>query len=421
MPNITVAQHVAYIAYATMTEHGNRHVAVAFNNTEVLAIGVDTRMHGNDPATAAVNLLQGGYAQMPRDRFDIVLTYPPTEACLGMAKMIGARNVFHYDGNVLRRRVMGGNRPWAVQAAHAPASVSVASEPPNFHTAATQAKAALARTWWNQLHTAFIHPDTRNFFIYAEHCHIYRNVNLPAQIGVLPALQAPLTSALTTNRRAMLTVMAQVLVAAVGFRDRRGLARNGGTSGHVAGHNIGCIVTTDQGEIIEWGVNLGLLNPTLHAETYAVMRWMARTGRQNFPQGVELFTTLESCYMCAGVIHDASDDMRATYILKDPLIVNSALEASHRQGQIASHRAGHVGPHAHANATDFEKEFRRTFPLQAGRQPQTTAQLNSTMGFVHMSEAVHAYKRMSYELAGDDFIVWQQGAGLINSITPNLV
>ena len=87
MPNITVAQHVAYIAYATMTEHGNRHVAVAFNNTEVLAIGVDTRMHGNDPATAAVNLLQGGYAQMPRDRFDIVLTYPPTEACLGMAKM----------------------------------------------------------------------------------------------------------------------------------------------------------------------------------------------------------------------------------------------------------------------------------------------------------------------------------------------
>jgi hypothetical protein len=34
---------------------------------------------------------------------------------------------------------------------------------------------------------------------------------------------------------------------------------------------------------------------------------------------------------------------------------------------------------------------------------------------------VHAYKRMSYYVAGDDFIVWQQGAGLINSITPNLV
>ena len=91
MPQIPIVKYCTWIAHALMSQNGGRHISVGFDYTHILGIGVDTRYNRADPATATVNLLQNGYQLMPRGNFFIATTYVPTEACLGMANLIGGR------------------------------------------------------------------------------------------------------------------------------------------------------------------------------------------------------------------------------------------------------------------------------------------------------------------------------------------
>src|ERR1700730_5951043 len=207
MPDIPVAQLCTYIAYALKHRNGNRHVAVGFNNNQVLGVGLDTRLHGSDPATAVVNLFQADYAQLTGN-FSIATTYPPLECCLGMAKMMRATVIYHYVGPHLRRTLMAPNPTWKPAAIHGGAQAAGASVPGGFDAAGD--KAVRAHTWWNLLEQAYIHPNTRNFFIYAEHSIVQHTTDPPAQGGLLPALAASLTTPMTGTRRAILTTLRQV-------------------------------------------------------------------------------------------------------------------------------------------------------------------------------------------------------------------
>ena len=289
--------------------------------------------------------------------------------------------------------------------------------PVNFDNLTPGQRRVAAAHWVDHLEDTYVDPDTRNFKIYADHALQYRNLPLPQQIGVLQPPAGAIGTNMSPRRRRILMLAAQCLVAAVGFRDRwgAGLSFSGVASrtGHVAGHSIACVVADATGEIITWGINQVQRNPTLHAETYAVMHWMHLMGNQGFPQNAEMFTTLMSCYMCAGVIATAAPGMTVHYSMNDPIMQNNALA---RQVNGTSEQA--FGG-SRFLAVDVQQQYGRNFAANA----RTTDSLNSSRGMLIFTEAVHNFKRMRYYDAGtqDDQYVYAQAAGLINSICPNLV
>lgn len=416
MPQVLIAQYCTWIAHALMSQNGGRHVAVGFDNTELAGIGIDTRYHGVDPATATVNLLQNGYRLMPRNNFFIATSYVPTEACLGMANLMGARYIFYYNGAQFRMRQVtppGPETPVNPQFRQ----VTLPNVPANFANLGPGQRRAVAAHWLDHLDDTYLDPHVRDFKIFADHALPYRNLPLPPQIGDLPPPAGAIGTIMSARRRRILMLAAQCLVAAVGFRDRRGagLSFSGLASrtGHVAGHSIACVVADANGEIITWGINQVQRNPTLHAETYAVMHWMHLMGNQGFPQNAEMFTTLMSCYMCAGVIATAAPGITVHYSMNDPIMQNNALAR-----QVNGSREQPFNG-SQFLAVDVQQQFGRNFAPNA----RTTDSLNSSRGMLIFTEAVHNFKRMRHYDAGtqDDQYVYAQAAGLINSICPNLV
>ncbi|MGZ3744742.1 MAG: Bd3614 family nucleic acid deaminase, partial [Pseudobdellovibrionaceae bacterium] len=69
-------------------------------------------------------------------------------------------------------------------------------------------------------------------------------------------------------------------------------------------------------------------NKTLHAEVNAVQR-LFRDSQKKLPIGAKLYTTRKPCKMCAGMIHDWSEDpasLEIYYLEEDKSSRNSVLE-----------------------------------------------------------------------------------------------
>ncbi|RYZ75997.1 MAG: hypothetical protein EOP06_31735, partial [Proteobacteria bacterium] len=57
-------------------------------------------------------------------------------------------------------------------------------------------------------------------------------------------------------------------------------------------------------------------NKTLHAELLMVQSYFRQTGNR-IPRGARIVTTRKPCRMCAGILHDWSDDPRSLEIHYD--------------------------------------------------------------------------------------------------------
>jgi tRNA(Arg) A34 adenosine deaminase TadA len=92
------------------------------------------------------------------------------------------------------------------------------------------------------------------------------------------------------------------------------------------GFNIGAILVDKTQKIIAWGLNLVSANKSFHAETLMFQAYLKRSGEAKLPDGCTMYTTLESCHMCAGFAATIGSGLRVVYGQKDNQIVNSALE-----------------------------------------------------------------------------------------------
>ncbi|MBX3040035.1 MAG: Bd3614 family nucleic acid deaminase [Bdellovibrionaceae bacterium] len=70
---------------------------------------------------------------------------------------------------------------------------------------------------------------------------------------------------------------------------------------------IAAVLKSREGEILGYGINTNALNKTLHAEINLIQKFFTRTG-QRIPKGATLYSTHKPCKMCAGMIHDWSED-----------------------------------------------------------------------------------------------------------------
>ena len=70
------------------------------------------------------------------------------------------------------------------------------------------------------------------------------------------------------------------------------------------GNRIGAVLTDRNGQLLSWGVNTANVNHTFHAEVNAIQSHIARSGADPDPNTeFVLFTSLQPCYMCSGMIN----------------------------------------------------------------------------------------------------------------------
>lgn len=97
----------------------------------------------------------------------------------------------------------------------------------------------------------------------------------------------------------------------------------------LAGQNIGSLLADKDGNIVAWGFNTNKLNPTRHGEINLISSYLASEGAQPLPDGGTLYTTLEPCEMCSGAIHRTvrdGADFRVVYGQKDENVYSTALQ-----------------------------------------------------------------------------------------------
>jgi tRNA(Arg) A34 adenosine deaminase TadA len=88
------------------------------------------------------------------------------------------------------------------------------------------------------------------------------------------------------------------------------------------GNNVGAVMV-DGAEIIGFGINLKDKNPTYHAETGMIQRYLTVKGVKKLPTGCKIYTTFEPCHMCSGFITQVGQGVQVYYGLKDPVIATA--------------------------------------------------------------------------------------------------
>ena len=209
---------------------------------------------------------------------------------------------------------------------------------------------------------------------------------------------APFTAgAFTPLRHRLFMYLAHAIVAARAMRGGAG-----------AGHSIGAVLTNGNAQIEGYAVNNVTVNSTLHAETLVVMQYGATNGYAGLPANGRLYTTLQSCHMCAGFLATAGLNFEVRYAQTDPIMNNNALARAVNGCSERQQDTANVGTQVMA---------------AVGRgNHQITNVLNSQVGTVFSMEAVHAYRALRHYVNGlADTALWQQGRDIINGIAPGLV
>lgn len=97
---------------------------------------------------------------------------------------------------------------------------------------------------------------------------------------------------------------------------------------HDFDRDIACVLLAPSGELLSYGVNSNSKNKTLHAEVNMVQKYF-REHRKKLPAHGQIYTTRKPCKMCAGMIHDWSEDpstLQILYMEEDKSSQNTVLE-----------------------------------------------------------------------------------------------
>lgn len=114
----------------------------------------------------------------------------------------------------------------------------------------------------------------------------------------------------------------------------------------LVGHNIGSLMVDASWRVVGWAVNTNTMNGTYHGETNLVQAHEAH-GKLTLPKGGTMYTTLEPCEMCSGVIRNAvtSGDtgFRVLYIQPDKTLAQTALTRDDSPVKMSASAAASAG------------------------------------------------------------------------------
>jgi tRNA(Arg) A34 adenosine deaminase TadA len=281
-------------AYRKIRKNGG-DVAIAVKDGTCTHAATSDRLQRNDvtPESPMVTLLQHMTVEESTGA-SIYTTAVPTGMCTGMARLYGVEHVY-YPGNGTMQRFVCDRRAPSVGAAGAYAVPDV--------TAVVAIPPAVAAA--------------------AEH-HAPKAVQDFPVTELLGYLDLHTITRGAANAEPIFTYLALEIVRrafnASGYRAEVNRTED------FWGHNIGSILV-DGGVIVAWGVNTNHAEKWRHAEVNMVRSY----GRQ-LPRNATIYTTLEPCEMCAGLITRTAgtNPITVVYAMQDPTLGTTTLRESDR-------------------------------------------------------------------------------------------
>ncbi len=261
-------QQLSDIARKLKADNADKDVAVFEDGTTAGKIYYAVRSRiGKEPYSATVRLLQISKDQGYKLKVPIVSTAAPTAMCLGMAGISGVRLIA------------------ASAASNVPVILPPTAAPKTPHTAVTGLQLVDKLAWEER------DNDLSSFEV--------------------PELESPgvdITSeARMADHTGMHTVHRIYMMAAYALMSSR---HSGDGLAFAKGKNIGVLLVDATGKIIGCGVNTNTSNGTFHAEVNCLQSFYRyhKNGYAGFPANSRLYSTLQPCEMCAGMIWESAAD-----------------------------------------------------------------------------------------------------------------
>lgn len=353
--------------------HSNQDIAILFNRKTNAVLGTATGLSaaGPNPGTAVVNLLQN-YCETGGNTRDmeVAVTSVPTALCFGMARVCQIKRVIYLrDGKVYFRTTDGANISDENQAVQGN-KFSPDPEPPEGWK--TNPAGADLESWALTVPPTVGIANMRGMLDQVPWRALPpRNLRWP-ESAPMPGLPV---QPLQQFADAVFMLLAFAILSRL--RHVRGMATT--RSGGMEGHNIACVMVNSYNRIIGWGINTSELNATHHGEVNCIQNFQARHGIRAVPFGSRLYTTLEPCWMCSGMLARVTDG-RFTVIhgQADGLLEGTALQDG--------------APGCSMHATELRYDKLQTWGAQiAASQPQgepTTRFLDSEVAAGFFNQAL---------------------------------
>lgn len=294
-----------------------------------------------DTRTPIVNLFQDASERnINSSNRDVYCSYVPTTACFGIMRMSRARAVYFIQNNLLCRVVIGQLQPvpTAADAVGLPnerlaANVnSTQGACVNWFQGAAAAVQATAAAWINGITVPVGVNDTAKAVTSA--------ITMPGPLQGVDHVDAftlagPATTlqAVRPGYRDELFMSLVRLLASITWTGSESVGQAQvdlrlATGARVLepGKNISALLVANGTRIIGWGINTNDDNGTRHAETNAIQAYQQNNGTA-LPAGVRLYTSLQPCYMCAGLYSHAGG-ADCLYDQTDPGMVGTAVAAT---------------------------------------------------------------------------------------------
>jgi tRNA(Arg) A34 adenosine deaminase TadA len=275
-------QELSDIALKLKADNSAKDTAVAEDSATpgTIHYAVRAARAGKEPYSAAVKLMQIGKQQKLKLRKPMVSTAALTEMDKGMSGVTDSRVIV------------------ASTARNIPVILPPTAAPTTPHTKVTVLKLADIEGWEerdNDL-ASFKVPDL-----------VSPGVNITSETR-------------TTDHTGMHTAHRIYMMAAYALMTSR---ISGAGTQWATGKNIGVLLVDATGKIIACGVNTNAQNGTFHAEVNCLQSYYKfnKNGFGGFPADARLYSTLEPCEMCAGMIWETARDpakFLAYYGMVDP-------------------------------------------------------------------------------------------------------
>ena len=275
-----------------------------------------------------------------RSDMRISTTAPPTEACLGMARMCGIKEILYLEGGMIK--VVACSRT----------GTTISQFKMSYDGNIPNVMVQQGRNWANLAWDT--NPNNCKAAL-VNWVEFVAKSRLPMESAAAGAAKTlPLGAGVTLSRfkasgleylglksmvadqavvdKVMMMLAFEMVSQVAGFSTSdKGVvsAADGQRSTSYKGQNIGSLMSDGDGNIVAWGFNTNKENSTRHGEINLIGSFIDRNPDDPWPLDGTIYTTLEPCEMCSGAISrvvPVRANFRVIYGQKDENVLSTALQ-----------------------------------------------------------------------------------------------
>ena len=331
-------------------------------------------------ALPVVRLLRNWGKRIKSHNAAIFTTAPPTIACRGMARLCGVSSIYYLEGTNLRRAACS-----RAGVDYTNTALPTDGDWPNVIGGTRQAPTVVR--WFES-------PASKNHQIVAWANSLkdvnsgagkYVKTTLTKKFAGIPALP-PAACKTGLEESGLLWVirdsevvdnLVMMLALEIVGQLHGPLRENAYRSDEYTGQNIAAVLADADGALVGWGVNTNVNNTTRHGEMNLIINYLTTYNGAPLPNGGTLYTTLEPCEMCSGMITRAvrtGHNFRVIYALRDKTLINTALRTKVKNTIVMSESSAKLIYESTAKRFGTALGFKETWAgVMTDRWPDDTA------------------------------------------------